>query len=91
MQAVIDRVMLTYDLLANRTAAASDEARLKLTEYLATLSAAGETKAFSSEVETGSREENASKQTLRRGQATSVASKCAMARLAMRSVLRSPR
>jgi hypothetical protein len=43
MQAVIDRVMLTYDLLANRTAAASDEARLKLTEYLATLSAAGET------------------------------------------------
>jgi hypothetical protein len=43
MQAVIDRVMLTYDLLANRTAAASDEARLKLTEYLATLSEAGET------------------------------------------------
>ena len=43
MQAVIDRVMLTYDLLANRTAAASDEARLKLTEYLETLSAAGET------------------------------------------------
>ena len=43
MQAVIDRIMLTYDLLANRTAAASDEARLKLTEYLATLSEAGET------------------------------------------------
>ena len=30
MDAIIDRVMFTYDLLANRTAAASDEARAKL-------------------------------------------------------------
>lgn len=43
MQAVIDRVMLTYDLLANRTAAASDEARSNLIQYLATLTEAGET------------------------------------------------
>ncbi len=43
MQAVIDRVMLTYDLLANRTAAASNEARSDLIQYLATLSEAGET------------------------------------------------
>ena len=42
MQAAIDRIMLTYDLLANRTAAASDEARARLTDYLKTLSDAGE-------------------------------------------------
>ena len=29
MQAAIDRIMHTYDLLVNRTAAASDEARAK--------------------------------------------------------------
>ncbi len=43
MQAVIDRIMLTYDLLANRSAAASEEARRKLIRYLATLAEAGET------------------------------------------------
>jgi hypothetical protein len=43
MEAVIDRVMFTYGLLANRTAAASEEARIKVTEYLETLSGAGET------------------------------------------------
>ena len=34
MEAAIDRIMQTYDLLVNRTAAASDEARAKVTEYL---------------------------------------------------------
>jgi len=43
MQVIIDRIMLTYDLLANRTAAVSDDARIKLVEYLKTLSEAGET------------------------------------------------
>ncbi|KWV46908.1 hypothetical protein AS156_21030 [Bradyrhizobium macuxiense] len=43
MEAAIDRIMLTYDLLLNRTAAASDEARAKVTEYLRTLVEAGET------------------------------------------------
>jgi hypothetical protein len=43
MQIAIDRIMQTYDLLMNRTAAASAEAREKVTEYLKTLSAAGET------------------------------------------------
>lgn len=43
MDAIIDRVMFTYDLLANRTAAASDEARAKLIDYLEKLSDAGET------------------------------------------------
>jgi hypothetical protein len=42
MQAAIDRIMQTYDLLMNRSAAASTEARAKLTEYLNTLSEAGE-------------------------------------------------
>jgi hypothetical protein len=42
MEAAIDRIMQTYDLLLNRTAAASDEARGKVTEYLATLMEAGE-------------------------------------------------
>jgi hypothetical protein len=43
MEAAIDRIMHTYDLLANRTAAASDEARAKVTEYVRTLFEAGET------------------------------------------------
>ncbi len=43
MQPVIDRIMLTYDLLATRSAAVSDEARRKLTRYLAMLVEAGET------------------------------------------------
>ena len=42
MEAAIDRIMMTYDLLTNRTAAASAEAREKVTEYLNKLSEAGE-------------------------------------------------
>jgi len=42
MEAAIDRIMLTYDLLLNRSAAASAEARDRVTQYLATLSEAGE-------------------------------------------------
>ncbi|MCC8937474.1 hypothetical protein H8A99_13575 [Bradyrhizobium sp. Arg68] len=43
MEAAIDRIMQTYDLLLNRTAAASDEARAKVTEYVRTLVEVGET------------------------------------------------
>ncbi len=43
MEAALDRIMLTYDLLANRSAAASAEARAKVTAYLTTLAEAGET------------------------------------------------
>jgi hypothetical protein len=42
MEAAIDRIMLTYDLLMNRTAAASADARVKVTDYLAKLIEAGE-------------------------------------------------
>jgi hypothetical protein len=42
MEAVIDRIMLTYDLMLNRPAAASAEARAKLNEYLTTLFEAGQ-------------------------------------------------
>jgi hypothetical protein len=42
MEAVIDRIMLTYDLMLNRPAAASAEARAKLKDYLTTLSEAGQ-------------------------------------------------
>jgi hypothetical protein len=42
MEAAIDRIMLTYDLLMNRTAAASAEARAKVTDYVNTLVEAGE-------------------------------------------------
>jgi len=42
MDAAIDRIMHTYDLLVNRTAAASEEARARVTEYVATLVEAGE-------------------------------------------------
>jgi hypothetical protein len=42
MDAAIDRIMHTYDLLMNRSAAASAEARAKVTEYLASLFEAGE-------------------------------------------------
>ena len=42
MEAAIDRIMHTYDLLVNRTPAASDDARVKVTEYLTTLVEAGE-------------------------------------------------
>src|ERR1700739_690641 len=43
MQTAIDRIMMTYDLLVNRSAAASAEARDKVTEYVTTLFEAGET------------------------------------------------
>lgn len=42
MEAAIDRIMMTYDLLMNRSAAASAEARAKVTEYITTLSDGGE-------------------------------------------------
>jgi hypothetical protein len=42
MDAAIDRIMQTYDLLMNRSAAASAEARARVTEYLASLFEAGE-------------------------------------------------
>jgi hypothetical protein len=42
MDAAIDRIMQTYDLLMNRSAAASAEARAKVTGYVATLFEAGE-------------------------------------------------
>ena len=42
MDAAIDRIMMTYDLLVNHTAAASADARAKVTEYLNTLVEAGE-------------------------------------------------
>ena len=42
MEAAIDRIMQTYDLLMNRRAAASAEARAKVTDYVTTLFEAGE-------------------------------------------------
>ena len=42
MEAAIVRIMQTYDLLVNRSAAASEEAREKVTQYLQTLVEAGE-------------------------------------------------
>ena len=42
MEAAIDRIMHTYDLLMNRTAAANNEARQKVTDYVKTLFEAGE-------------------------------------------------
>jgi hypothetical protein len=42
MEAVVDRVMQTYDLLVNRSAAASAEARARVTDYLTKLFEAGE-------------------------------------------------
>src|SRR5512139_271066 len=43
MEAAIDRIMQTYNLLAKRTAAASEEARAKVTDYVTTLFEGGET------------------------------------------------
>jgi hypothetical protein len=43
MQPAIDRIMMTYDLLMNRTAAASADARARVTDYVTTLFEAGET------------------------------------------------
>ena len=37
MEAAIDRIMQTYALLVNRSAAASEEARAKVTDYVAKL------------------------------------------------------
>ena len=42
MEAAIDRIMMTYDLLMNRSAAASAEARTKVTTYINMLFEAGE-------------------------------------------------
>jgi hypothetical protein len=42
MDSAIDRIMQTYDLLVNHTAAASAEARAKVTDYVAKLFEAGE-------------------------------------------------
>ena len=42
MDSAIDRIMQTYDLLVNQTAAASAEARAKVTDYVNTLVEAGE-------------------------------------------------
>jgi hypothetical protein len=42
MDSAIDRIMQTYDLLVNQTAAASAEARAKVTEYVGKLFEAGE-------------------------------------------------
>jgi hypothetical protein len=42
MQPAVDRIMMTYDLLMNRSAAASAEARAKVTDYVTTLFEAGE-------------------------------------------------
>jgi hypothetical protein len=43
MDTAIDRIMQTYDLMMNRTAAASAEMRAKVTGYVKTLFEAGET------------------------------------------------
>jgi len=42
METAIDRIMQTYDLLLNRTAAASTERRARVTDYIRTLFEAGE-------------------------------------------------
>ena len=42
MEAVVDRIMQTYDLLVKGSAAATAEARAKVTDYVNTLVEAGE-------------------------------------------------
>jgi len=42
MEAAIDRIMMTYDLLVNRSAAANADTRARVTQYLAMLMEAGE-------------------------------------------------
>ena len=42
MEAAIDRIMQTYDLLVNRSSTATEEARAKVTDYINTLFEAGE-------------------------------------------------
>ena len=44
MEAAIDRIMLTYDLPVNRSAAASADARARVTDCLTTLFEAGPAK-----------------------------------------------
>lgn len=43
MQLAIDRIMQTYNLMANRAEEASEEARIKVTEYVQSLFDSGET------------------------------------------------
>ena len=43
MDSAIDRIMHTYDLLVNQTAAASAASRARVTDYVAKLFDAGET------------------------------------------------
>jgi hypothetical protein len=42
METAIDRIMNTYALLVNRSSAASEEARAKVTDYIGKLFEAGE-------------------------------------------------
>ncbi|WP_445488475.1 hypothetical protein [Rhodopseudomonas sp. RCAM05734] len=42
MHTAIDRIMKTYDLMVNRSQAASEEARGKVTDYITTLFEGGE-------------------------------------------------
>ena len=42
MESAIERIMQTYALLVNRSAVASEEARAKVTDYIAKLFEAGE-------------------------------------------------
>ena len=42
MESAIERIMQTYALLVNRSAAASEETRAKVTDYIAKLFEAGE-------------------------------------------------
>jgi len=42
MESAIERIMQTYALLANRSAAISEEARVKVTDYIGKLFEAGE-------------------------------------------------
>ena len=42
MEAAIDRIMQTYALLVKSTAESSEEARIKVTDYVSKLFAAGE-------------------------------------------------
>jgi hypothetical protein len=42
MEAAIDRIMQTYAMLVNRSAAASEETRAQVTDYIAKLFEAGE-------------------------------------------------
>ncbi len=42
MEAAIDRIMQTYELLVNRSTATTEEARAKVTDYINTLFEAGE-------------------------------------------------